>query len=141
MEINTYPSDARPLNVHRRKDGYSMAMMMSCDKDSCSDVIAQEMDLYGAHLVEPAIQALGYNDLYVIKSMFITKRKRGKGYGTYVLSHIEDALRCISNDSNPVIAVVPHAFENPADTDRVIKFFKSNNFKQVHEDSRTLLKY
>lgn len=141
VEVARYPSDMRLLNFRRREDGYSMAALMSCDQDSQADIIAQEMDLSDPALTEPAIKVLKDNDLYVIKSMFITKRKRDKGYGTYVLSHLQDVLKRISNDSRPVIAVIPHAFENPADTDRVVRFFKSNDFKQAHAASRTLLKY
>ncbi len=141
VEVTRYPSDTRLLNFKRREDGYSMAVLMSCDKDCQADIIAQEMDLYDPCPMEPVNRVLKDNDLYVIKSMFITKRKRDKGYGTYVLCHLQDVLKRISNDSRPVIAVVPHAFENPADTDRVVRFFESNDFKKAHNLAQTMLKY
>ena len=132
IEIVRIPSSLRKSNADRVAAGYGMENVMSSERDSRADIIAQEMDIADPLYTEPYIQMLAENDMYVIKFMQVTKNRRGQGYGSAILDQLPAVLRRIANDEHPVIAVVPSTTSKQVDIERVRNFFEKNNFKRVH---------
>lgn len=137
IELTRIPSDLRSINADRVADGYGMANIMMGEQDSRADIIAQEMNLMDPDAKEPYIKALKGNDLYVIKFIAITKNRREDGYGSYALSKLPAALKRITNDQNPVIAVVPAEHGKDSDLERAKDFFKKNGYKKVCSCAQT----
>lgn len=138
IEIIRVPSDLRSINMGRAEAGYGMTNAMMAETIAQAHVIAQELGLAHPDINQPYVQALQENDMYVIKFFQITKHRRGKGHGSYVLSKLPEALRRITNDQHPVIAVVPYAQQKPEDNERVVKFFEKNGYKRVDTCAQTL---
>lgn len=138
IEIVRIPSDLRSINIECVDAGYAMASAMMAESAAKADIIAKEMNLDNPSIRQPYVKMLKENDLYVIKSIQITKNLRGMGYGSYTLSQLPAALKRITNDRHPVIAVVPYAFNKPADDERVIKFFERSGYKRVDARAQTL---
>lgn len=138
IEIIRIPSDLRSINIERVDTGYGMANAMMTETIAKADVIAQEMGLSNPSLKQSYVRALKENDMYVIKFFQMTKNRRGQGYGSYVLSKLPAALKRITNDRRPVIAVVPYAPNKPEDDERVKNFFTKNGYKPVTSNAQTL---
>lgn len=138
VEITRIPSSLRKENLGRVADGYGMANVMQNERDSRADIIAQEMDLTDPLYSEPYIQQLTKNDLYVIKSIEVPKNRRGNGIGSCILSQLPAVLQRITNDSHPVITVVPYIKGKQDDIAKAKKFFEKNNYKKVHACAQTL---
>jgi GNAT superfamily N-acetyltransferase len=136
VEILRVPSDMRSINKQRVAEGYSMANIMAGESDYQADIVAIEMDLEAPVDSEPYIQGLKENDIYVIKSLDVAKRRRNEGIGSCILQQLPKVLSRIGNDSNPVIAVVPMG-KKEADDAKVINFFKKNGFRRVHAHAQT----
>lgn len=136
VEILRVPSDMRSINKQRVAEGYGMANIMAGERDCQADIVAIEMDLADPVDSEPYIQGLKENDMYVIKSIEVVKKRRNEGIGSCILQQLPQVLKRISNDSNPVIAVVPMG-KKDVDDAKAINFFKKNNFKKVHACAQT----
>lgn len=137
IEITRVPSDLRSINIERVDAGYAMANIMMSERDSRADIIAQEMDLQDPDIKEPFVKALKENDMYVLKFFQITKNRREQGYGSYALSKLPAALKRITNDRRPVIAVVPAENGKGFDLERAKHFFEKNGYKKVHACAQT----
>lgn len=138
VEIVRFPSDLRSINIECVDAGYMMASAMMAESAAKADIIAKEMSLDNPSIRQPYIRTLKENDLYVIKSFQIAKNLRGKGYGSYALNKLPAALKRITNDRRPVIAVVPQVLNKSDDSERVIKFFEQNGYKKVDSCAQTL---
>ena len=138
IEIIRVSSDLRNINIERVDAGYEMANVMMSERDSMADVVAREMSLASPNIRIEYVRALKENDLYVVKKFYLASINRGKGYGTYVLGKLPAALRRITNDRRPVIAVVPYAPNKPEDDERVKNFFTKNGYKPVTSNAQTL---
>ncbi|MBQ8806139.1 MAG: hypothetical protein IJZ68_06605 [Bacteroidaceae bacterium] len=136
VEILRVPSDMRSINKQRVAEGYGMANIMAGERDCQADIVAIEMDLNDPMESEPYIQGLKDNDMYVIKSIEVSKRRRNEGIGSCILQQLSKVLSRISNDSNPVIAVVPMGKKDEDDA-KAVNFFEKNGFKRVHACAQT----
>lgn len=136
VELLRVPSDMRSINQQRVAEGYGMANIMAGERDCQADIIAIEMDLSDPVMSEPYIKGLQDNDMYVIKSIEVPKRRRNEGIGSCILNQLPQVLKRITNDGSPVIAVVPMG-KKVEDDAKAVNFFVKNGYKKVHACAQT----
>lgn len=138
VELTRIPSEFRAINSQRvAEDYYGMTNVMLNEREGNCDIIAQEMELMDPEMTLPYMQKLQENDLYIIKSIHVTKNRRNEGIGSCVLQQLPQVLKRITNDQNPVIAVIP-SVKVTGTLDKVKNFFTKNGYKKVHTCAQTL---
>lgn len=137
------PSSMSSNNSEIFHPWYSMAITMA-DYNKDMKLIADEMGL-GMHFTCNLCRSgLDHNDLYQIISIFVDPMFRRKGVGTWMFSNMQQIIKHVTREREPVCVLVPPRVEmngqilNEPD-EWLMELYKNSGWKPVKENARTLL--
>lgn len=136
------PSSMSPNNAEIFHPWYSMAIAMA-DFNKEMKLIANEMNLGMHFMCNLCRTGLDHNDLYQIISVFVTPEFRRKGVGTWMFSNMQNIIRDVTREREPVCVLVPPRVEVGTkvlhETDEwLMELYQRTGWTPVKEDARTL---
>ena len=114
---------------------YSMAIAMA-DYNKEMKLIADEMGLGMRFTCNLCRSGLDHNDLYQIVSVFVAPEFRRKGVGTWMFSNMQEIIRHITREREPVCVLAPPRVE--MHDEWLMELYKNSGWKPVKDGAHTL---
>lgn len=130
-EDNGYSTNAGYISGYIFEEGYKFEGNLHILDEISADLHEFGSSMFNKTINPTIVRGVVKNNLFFIDKLYVEKEFRGKGYGTFILEHIDEVME-IKIDS-VILDAFPFGFSGNQTVaqNRLIEFYERNGFRKT----------